>query len=232
MQTLMLTPRLALAASFVPQDAVVIDVGTDHAYLPVQLILSGKCSRAVAADINAEPLKRAEGNIRKYGLSDKIGLVLCDGLAKMDASCGDTIIIAGMGGDTILGILSDAPWTKQKTLILQPMTNAAKLRRFLRENGYVILDEAVAREDRHLYSVMKVTGGESETDPLYDHISRAMLRRGKEDTQVCAYLDRVIAAEEKKKAGLDTAGQNTDAQAALLASLAQLRKDLGEKEAI
>jgi len=223
MQTLVLTPRLALAASFVPQGATIIDVGTDHAYLPVYLLQSGKCDRAVAADINAEPLERARQNVAKYGLSDRISLILCDGLAKMDASMCDTVVIAGMGGETIAGILEAAPWTKQKTLILQPMTNAARLRRFLRESGYTILDEATAAEEKHLYTVMKVSGGVCTDDEVYDHISRALLNRGGAD--VMRYLDRVIAAQTKVYEGLKTAGRDTAAQESLLAKLHALRKE-------
>lgn len=224
MQPIVLTPRLAIAASFVAQGAVVIDVGTDHAYLPVYLLQSGKCDRAVAADINAEPLERARQNVEKYGLSDHVSLILCDGLSKMDENMGDTVVIAGMGGETIAGILDAAPWTRRKTLILQPMTNAARLRRFLRKSGYTILDEAVAAEEKHLYTVMKVTGGVSADDEVYDHISRALLAHGGADVQ--NYLDRVIAAQTKAYEGLKTAGRDTAVQEALLAKLRALRDSL------
>ena len=224
MQIPALTPRLALAASFVPPDDVVIDVGTDHAYLPVFLLLSGKCSNAIAADINKEPLERAAQNVAKYGLSGQIKLILCDGLAKMDASMCDTVVICGMGGETIAGILEAAPWTKDKTLILQPMTNAARLRKFLRLSGYTITDEAVAIEERHLYTVIKATGGICEDEPLYDHISRALLSRSGKDTM--QYLDRVIAAQTKAYEGLKSAGRNTDAEAALIEKLRTLRETL------
>lgn len=224
MQNLTLTPRLALAAEFVSPGDVVIDVGTDHAYLPIYLLLSGKCERAVAADINAEPLERARQNVAKYGLSDRIDLILCDGLVKMDASMCDTVVIAGMGGETIAGILEAAPWAKEKTLILQPMTNAARLRRFLQKSGYKILDEAVAAEEKHLYTVMKVTGGVSEDDEVYDHISRPLLDRGGE--QVEAYLDRVIAAQRKAFEGLRSAGRDTAEAEALLSALQRLKQNV------
>ena len=223
MLTPILTPRLALAASFVEDNAVIIDVGTDHAYLPVWLLLSGKCSQAIAADINAEPLERARQNITKYGLNDRIRLILCDGLAKMDASMCDTVVIAGMGGETIAGILEAAPWTKDKTLILQPMTNAARLRRFLRKAGYIILDEATAAEERHLYTVIKATGGICKEDPIYDHISRPLLDRGGEEVE--AYLDRVIAAQRKAYEGLRSAGRDTTEVETLLSALQELKKN-------
>ena len=59
--------RLALCASFVRDKVKVADIGTDHAYLPVWLCLTGKAVSAVAADINPEPLSRGELTIKKYG---------------------------------------------------------------------------------------------------------------------------------------------------------------------
>ncbi len=220
MQLPKLTPRLTACAEFVSNGACVIDVGTDHAYLPIWLYLTGKISSAIASDIHAEPLERAEVNIRKYGLSAQISTALGDGLSThKDTDC-DTVIIAGMGGDTICHILRETPWAKEKTLILQPMTNSAKLRRFLRENGYIIVDETLAREERRLYSVMKVTAGEMPDGDVYDHISRPLLFRGGDDCK--DYLKGVISSQKKVLGGIMATGADSTKQQSLLDSLTSL----------
>ncbi len=219
-----LTPRLALVAEFVEQNSLVIDVGTDHAYLPIWLLLTGKIFKAIAADINAEPLERASENIRKYGLSTQISTVLGDGLSALNDTDGDTIIIAGMGGDTICHILNNTPWSKEKTLILQPMTNSAKLRRYLRENGYLIADESIAREEKRLYCVMKVVKGQMSDNDTYDHISLPLIRRGGDDVK--AYLSQTISSQTNVLNGIKAVGGDISKQQTLLNELSKLYDNL------
>ena len=52
--------RLSAALAFARQGKIPLDVGTDHAFLPILLLLRGLCPRAVASDVNAGPLARAE----------------------------------------------------------------------------------------------------------------------------------------------------------------------------
>lgn len=158
-----LTPRLQLLADWVPQGARLADVGTDHAYLPVWLSLHGRVSCAIASDLRKGPLERARLTGRTYG-AEHIDYRLCSGLADIQPHEVDTIAIAGMGGETIASILADAPWTGdgRHTLLLQPMTRSAQLRRFLMENGYVITREALVRDRGTIYPVMEVTAGEME----------------------------------------------------------------------
>ena len=122
MKLLELQPRLQLLAELVPDGAKLADVGTDHGYLPVALLQQGKIQRAIATDIGEEPLQHARRTAEEYGLSESVDFRLCDGLNGMMPDEADTIVIAGMGGETIIEILKNAPWTRQKTLLLQPMT--------------------------------------------------------------------------------------------------------------
>ena len=101
----MMTPRLMSAAGFVSCGATVVDVGTDHAYIPIWLVKNGVCPGAVAMDINQGPILRAEENIRKFGLETKIRTKLSDGLAALEPNEADTVVIAGMGGILINQIL-------------------------------------------------------------------------------------------------------------------------------
>ena len=105
-----LSPRLDAIARQVPQGARLADIGTDHGYLPVWLLMRGTIERAIAADLREGPLGRARKTARQYGQSEKISFRLCDGLTDIDPDEVDVITIAGMGGETIATILEAAPW--------------------------------------------------------------------------------------------------------------------------
>ena len=105
--------RLAAAAQLVRGGGSIADIGTDHAYLPAFLILTGKCTRALACDIGKGPLLSAERALRRLGLTEKIGLRLSDGLAEVSPEEADEIAVCGMGGTLIARILSDAPWIRR-----------------------------------------------------------------------------------------------------------------------
>lgn len=155
-----LTQRLRAIAEQIPQNARLADVGTDHGYLPVWLLLNGRIESAVAADLREGPLERGKETARQYGLSDKISFRLCNGLAGIVEHEVDTIVVAGMGGETIAAILEAAPWTREgKLLLLQPMTGTFQLRSWLQSHGYAILNEVLAQEGKRLYSIWIVKGG-------------------------------------------------------------------------
>ena len=156
MKHLELTPRLQAVADLVPAGAAVADIGTDHAYLPVWLLLEGKISCAVAADINKGPLDRARLTAKEYDCRENIAFRLCDGLRAITPDEVGTIVIAGMGGETIAAILAAANWTQNPdyTLILQPMSAQNDLRGWLWRNGFCIAEERIIREGDKLYNVL------------------------------------------------------------------------------
>lgn len=154
-----LSPRLQAVADQVPEGAVFADIGTDHAYLPVWLLLNGRIDHAIAADLREGPLARARETASQYGVTDRVSFRLCDGLTGIRAGETDVIAIAGMGGETIASILAAAPWTRECELLLQPMTSFPDLRFWLQQNGYMIENEKVIREGERLYSIWNVTGG-------------------------------------------------------------------------
>lgn len=160
---LKLTPRLRAAAEQVPQGSRLADVGTDHGYLPVRLLLDGTVDRAIAADLREGPLARARETARRFDVADRLSFRLCDGLSGIAPEEADTAVIAGMGGETIAAILERAAWTKQgMLLLLQPMTSFPDLRGWLQKNGYAIERERIAREGERLYTVLQVRGGQME----------------------------------------------------------------------
>lgn len=158
-----LSPRLAAAASLVPEGARLADIGTDHAYLPVNLLLTGRVKSAVAADLREGPLSRARSTAREYGCEEKMVFRLCNGLSGVGPEEADTVVIAGMGGETIAEILSEATWVKGKglTLVLQPMSRQPYLRRWLWQNGFAIREEKLACEGKMLYTIISASAGAS-----------------------------------------------------------------------
>lgn len=163
--TLALQPRLRLLADLVPQGARLADIGTDHGYLPVYLLQKGRIASAIAADIGQEPLLHAKRTAQQFGLEDSIRFLCSDGLQGISPEETDTIVIAGMGGETIIHILQAAPWTRREDLLLllQPMTKQELLRRWLNENGYAQCAERLVRDKDYLYPIFSVMGGAQPT---------------------------------------------------------------------
>ena len=150
---LSLSSRLSCAASMVRCRTNITDIGTDHAYLPAYLILSGKCDSALACDIGIMPLENAKKTVEKYSLHNKITLRVSDGLKEVSPDEADEITICGMGGNLISDILAAAPWIKRDGmhLILQPMTHSEDVRKFLYENGFVIDEEKFVIDNKKVY---------------------------------------------------------------------------------
>ena len=156
-----LTPRLQAIAEQVPPGARLADIGTDHGYLPVWLLCRGCIDSAIATDLREGPLSRSRETAQQFGVTEQVSFRLCDGLSAVRPEEADTVVIAGMGGETIVSILDAAPWTKEeRLLLLQPMTGFAQLRLWLQEHGYQITGERIACEGKRLYSILTVRGGE------------------------------------------------------------------------
>lgn len=154
-----LTPRLETVARLVPRGACLADVGTDHAYLPAWLLVRGHIPFAVCTDLRPGPLARARETVERCEVADKVSLRLCDGLSGVEPEEVDCVAIAGMGGETILHILSQAPWTAKKTCIVQPMSSLSDLRAGVGALGLHITGESLAREGETLYVVMELAPG-------------------------------------------------------------------------
>ena len=195
-----LSPRLRMVGELVPAGARLADVGTDHAYLPAALILEGKITAAIAADLRRGPLDRARATAREYSLAGKVTFRLCDGLSGIRPEEADTIVIAGMGGETIAAILEAAPWVREGDLplILQPMSSFPDLRSWLQGNGFAIREERLAREGETLYTALLVRAG--EMGPL----SPAELWAGRNtaDPLRGAWLDMWIARVRRALEGM------------------------------
>ena len=159
---LSLQPRLQAIAGLVPQGGRLADVGTDHAYLPISLLLGEKIPGAIATDIHPEPLERGRRTARAFGVEERISFRLCDGLSAVSAEEVDTVVIAGMGGETIAAILDAVPWSREKRVLLQPMSRAEFLRPWLAGHGWRVLGETLVRDKGHIYPILELSGGEME----------------------------------------------------------------------
>ena len=153
-----LSGRLLACCDFVAAGDRVADIGCDHGYLGIYLLTKGIADSVIAADINQGPLQCARRNSEKFGVGDKMDCYLSDGVKSIPRDF-DTLVCAGMGGDTMISILSDAPWLKNEKyrLILQCQSKTPALRQYLYENGWGIKREIVLRDGRFLYTVMEVS---------------------------------------------------------------------------
>lgn len=149
--------RLLRCAEYVTQGGYVLDVGTDHAYLPCYLVENGVSVGAAASDISDGPLLSAKKTVGRRGLESAVMLIKSDGLKDIPEdvlSKATDIVVAGMGGELIAKIVCEGGPLLGKNYILQPNTRAAALRRALFENGFVIEAESAVRDGKFLYTVI------------------------------------------------------------------------------
>ena len=150
--------RLRTLAQMVDQGARIADIGTDHAYLPIQLVKEGKVDYAIASDVAAGPLENAEKDIIAAGLKNKIETRLGSGLETISAKDRiDTVVIAGMGGKLMTNILNEA-WSRNfhfVTLILEPNVGEPGVREWLSAHKYQIINEKIITEAGHIYELIK-----------------------------------------------------------------------------
>ena len=147
--------RLKEISKFINNKRCTVDVGCDHALLPIYLIKEGKSLSAIAVDNKIEPLESAKENIRKYNLESKIKTILSDGLTKVDPSYYDSVVITGLGGETIAEILRNGPLSNSAELILEANKNNKELRSFLSLNSFLITDEVMIKDKGHFYTIIK-----------------------------------------------------------------------------
>ncbi len=208
--TCKMTARLSAIAAFVRQDAVLADVGTDHAYLPIALVLQKRVKRCICTDIHAGPVASARAHIESVGLADSITVLCADGLTGVAPYAPTDIVIAGMGGELIAQILSCADFVLDPDLrfYLQPMSRADKLRSYLWEHGFTIAEEHYVKEQDHIYQILSVAyTGKSTTYTETDlFLGMSVLPQYKD--LYLAYMDRLCDRLTKQREGLSRACQN------------------------
>lgn len=162
-----LSPRLFKIAALVPDKTVVADIGTDHALLPVFLVATGRCPRAIASDNRPGPLEAARATVRSFGLSGQVDLRLGYGLTVLAPREADVVVMAGMGGETILACLERSPevLAAVQRLVLQPQAAVGRVRRWLLAHGFRLAEEELVREGDRIYEVMAAEHGDGPSPP-------------------------------------------------------------------
>ncbi len=202
--------RLSACADFVRQNSKLADIGTDHAYLPVWLAKNNIIKSAVAADIRPLPLKSGSENIEKYDCSDIVITRLSDGLDEIFSDEADDIVMAGMGAELICNIIDRAEWLKNpdKHLILQPMTKAHILRKYLTENGFEIMSEKACTHAGKNYTViLSVYSGKVKERGVPFHYIGML---DSEDEFAKAYMRQVLKKLTFKSNGKKHDGKDTN----------------------
>lgn len=185
-----LSPRLRACCNFIAPGSRVADVGTDHGYLGIWLLKQGIAHSVIASDIGQGPLSAAQLNAQRFACADRMTFCLSDGVENIPRNF-DTLVIAGMGAQTMIHILSNAPWLPGRTLVLQPQNKPWLLRAWLSEQGWHIRQETLVRDGRFLYAVMevihapcpKLTAGQCWLSPV-------LLRCG--HPELPEYIDRTM----------------------------------------
>lgn len=202
-----LDSRLMSVASLVRKDSTVADVGTDHAYVVAYLIENGITPKAIASDINKGPLENARQTLVDCGISDKVKLVLSDGLKNIEENAADDIVIAGMGGILIAEILENAPWVKNKNIhiVAQPMTHAEILRKWLCESGFRIKKEVASTDGKRVYVAISAeyTGESIPCSKAYCYVGELLKNN---DEFSWKYIDKTLTALQKKYTAQQNAG--------------------------
>lgn len=143
----MLSNRLLEIAKLVDKNKVVYDIGSDHGLLPCFLVLNDICPKAYAVDNKVGPLNRTKEAIERYKLEGRVVPILSDGLNDVGADA-QIITIAGMGYFTLMDIFEGKDLSKYEKLIIQINKDVDKLRRYISDHNYTILDERIVKEDK------------------------------------------------------------------------------------
>lgn len=167
-----LSNRLKRLAGNVQSKGVVADIGCDHGFTSIYLVQQGMADRAVAMDINKEPLKRAEEHIFQYGMQDKISLRLSDGAKELSKGEADTLLISGMGGALICRILreSEAVVRTADELVLSPQSEVWLVRKCIHELGFRIAAEEMVTEQGKYYVIIRAVPGQESYAQEIDYI--------------------------------------------------------------
>jgi tRNA (adenine22-N1)-methyltransferase len=195
-----LSKRLTWIIEKVDKVQVIMDIGTDHGYIPIYLVKNNIAQKVIASDINKDPLKKAKINAALDGVSDKVDLRLGGGLEPLKNNDAQAVIIAGMGGNLIRDILENDfdKVKKLEYLILQPAQNPEVLREYLYTNDYEILDGDICLDDNKYYELFKVRykkGDYISLENLFYEISPLMLN--KKLPLLKAYIESKIEKNKK-----------------------------------
>ena len=222
-----LSTRLLACAGFVNKGDRVADIGCDHGYLSIHLLTQGIAKSCIASDVAEGPLQSAMRNARKYGVQENISFYLSDGVRNIPRDF-DTLVCAGMGGDTMIHILESAPWLQNENyrLILQCQSKRPELRKWLYDHGFAIRRETLAQDGKFYYPVMEVlyAPGENLSGAEF-YITPALRASG--SPLLPAFYDRVVGGIRTSVEGLSrTGGEKHGEMKAILDELLSMKEEI------
>lgn len=193
-----LSKRLQAVSDLVSVGMRVADIGTDHGYIPIYLIESGKCSRVIAMDVNKGPLERAKAHIHMHGLNRQITTRLSDGVKALTVGECDCVVVAGMGGALTVKIVEEGKeiFENLKEFVLQPQSELEKVRQYLWEHEFCSVQEDMVLEDGKFYPMMKMVKGSSEEYDLKELRYGKLLLKEKHPV-LKIFLEKEIQTKEK-----------------------------------
>ena len=151
-----LSCRMQTVADMV-DEASVVDIGCDHAYVSIYLREKNITNKVIAMDVKKGPLQIAKSNVSMYGYDSSIDVRLSNGFRALEVGEAECAIIAGMGGMLIIDILRNASAHIEAGihLVLQPQSDICEVRKYLQEINYTIVKEKMLIEEGKYYNVLK-----------------------------------------------------------------------------
>lgn len=226
----MLDDRLKTAFFYLKTGCRIVDVGTDHAYLPIELIRAGIAVDALATDVNKGPLLRAKKNLETAGLEGKIQTKLTDGLQGVQDFHPDTVLIFGMGGELIVRILDEAPWVKDPNvlLVLQPMSKAPILREYLQKNGFSVVGERLSRVDKIYQTIVARYQGQTQEMSL-EELWFGKSEYRKTDPLFDTFLEHEATVLQRTVEGKQQGNTDVSEETKLLHAISKIRKEFANR---
>lgn len=227
-----LSQRLSAIAESLSEGGLVCDVGSDHGALPLFLLRTGKCSSTIVTDLNEKPLERAKENFRKAAVFEKATFVLTDGIEEVLPLKPDSFVIAGMGGETIVGILNRGlnQITKGTQFLLQPMTKVSSLRRYLYETGFNVSAEKLVYENGKFFIIIQAVfdGVIRKNDDFYYEYGEFLVKQN--NKEIRAFFSSLLSSLESIIDGKKSAGINCVSESEKREYLIHLLEDMNENK--
>lgn len=182
------------------------DIGSDHAFLAIEVLKRGIAKRAIAADINSLPLEKGRENAEKCGID--IEFILSDGFDALEDKGIKSAAICGMGGELIAKMILRSETAHRCTLVLQPMSAQEDLRKALWDNGFCIHSEKFVIDGGKPYTVMSVSYDGKKRE--YDNIDLYLGKERNKSVGFAKYCEKIKAAAEKRRLGIIARGESTE----------------------
>ena len=222
------TKRINSVLSLIDLKSSVLDLGTDHGYLPIAIKKRNPQQVVGASDINSRPLQSARKNFKKHDLND-IRTYLSDGLTKITDPY-QIIVLSGLGTHTIISILEKDPeyLTQVEQLILGANREIPELRKWLREHYFQIVAETIVSDYKYYEFIKAIPVKEKAEYTEADFLFGPCLRHNQNET----FIEKWLGQYQKNKLILAKLKNHPDRQSEIEKEQELIRKEIGIKPEI